>query len=68
MEQTIWYRGKAAGAVRMEEDGLYWKLEARLNAGTGEILRLYGVTGLESEPFGVFVPGAAGFCLHRRLS
>ena len=52
----------------MEEDGLYWKLEARLNAGTGEILRLYGVTGLESEPFGVFVPGAAGFCLHRRLS
>lgn len=68
MEQTIWYRGKAAGEVRMEADGLYWKLEARLNAEPGEVLRLYGVTGPESEPFGVFVPGAAGFCLHRRLS
>lgn len=52
----------------MEADGLYWKLEAGLNAEPGEILRLYGVTGPESEPFGVFVPGAAGFCLHRRLS
>ena len=68
MEQTIWYQGSAAGALRMEADGLYWSLEARLNTLPSGVVRLYGVTGWESEPFGVFVPGQAGYCLHRRLS
>lgn len=63
MELIIYRRGKAAGTLRIEDDGLYRNLYGRI-APSREILRLY----LGGERFGVFIPDASGLILRRRVS
>ena len=63
MELTIYRRGAAAGALRIEDDGLYRRLSARLDPG-GQILRLY----LDGVSFGVFCPEDGALVLRTRVS
>ena len=63
MECAIFRRGEPAGALRIEDDGLYRVLTARVS-GEGEILRLY----LRGESFGVLCPEDGALCLRRRVS
>ena len=68
MEETIRYHGAAVGQVRIEEAGLYWHLDARCECPADGVLRLYGVEGFRSEPFGVFVPEAGVLTLQKSVS
>ena len=63
MECTIFRRGEAAGTLRIEDDGLYRVLTARVD-GEGELLRLY----LHGESFGVLCPEDGALRLRRRVS
>ena len=63
MECTIIRKDKAVGTLRIEDDGLYRVLTARVS-GEGELLRLY----LRGESFGVFCPEDGALCLRRRVS
>jgi len=62
MECLVYRRGEAVGTLKIEEDGLYWMLIARIPAGP-EILRLY-----VPEPVGVFVPEGDVLTCRRRIS
>lgn len=62
MECLIYRRGKAVGSLKIEEDGLYRVLTARIPADP-EILRLY-----VPEAMGVFVPEDGGLICRRRIS
>lgn len=58
----IYRRGKAVGTLKIEEDGLYQLLTARIPAYR-EILRLY-----VPEAMGVFVPEDGSLICRRRIS
>lgn len=62
MECLIYRRGKAVGTLKIEEDGLYRLLTARIPAYR-EILRLY-----MPEAMGVFVPEDGSLICRKRIS
>lgn len=62
MECVIYRRGKPAGTLTMEADGLYWRFTGVLDGGA-ELLRLYA-----PEKIGVFVPEGAQLICRRRIS
>lgn len=68
MEYPIQYQGKEIGTLTAAEDGLYWQLTAWCRREAPGVQRLYGVSGLRSEAFGVLGPAGNNLHLHRRLS
>ena len=68
MDAPIYDCGMEIGRLTAVSDGLYWQLTAFCRTDRREVLRLYGVTGLRSEAFGVLLPEGVGLQLHRRLS
>ena len=68
MEETILWQGTAVGKVRIEPEGLYWRLKAQCERPETGVLRLYGAEDFRSEPFGVLVPENGVLKLNKALS
>ncbi len=68
MEYPIFWKGAEQGSLRLEPEGLYYRLSARCREPGPGLWRIFGCFGSASRCLGVCFPETGGLKLERRVS
>lgn len=68
MDYTIYYQGAECGTLRLEPEGLYYRISAESMEPDVGIWRLWACFGPESRLLGVCFPQTGGLRLEKRVS
>lgn len=68
MEYEIYFQAEPRGAIRLEPEGLYYRLSGRCTEPGPGIWRLWACFGEESRLVGVCSPGDEGLQIEKRVS
>lgn len=64
----VYCNGQEISTLNVEKAGLYYRFTCRCSLPKGEILRIYGIDGLQIVPIGILMPHGDEFELHEQIS